>query len=42
MEIQDTAGMIEEMYAYLYDLYPPLMPQMLLDIDGISAERSLQ
>jgi hypothetical protein len=42
MEIQDTAGMIEEMYAYLYDLYPPLMPQTLLDIDSISAERSLQ
>jgi hypothetical protein len=32
MQIQDVAGMIEEMYTYLYDLYPPLMPRILRDI----------
>jgi hypothetical protein len=30
--IEDTAGMIEEMYAYLYERYPPLMPQILRDL----------
>jgi hypothetical protein len=29
MEIEDTPGMIEQMYEYLYDLYPPLFPQIL-------------
>jgi hypothetical protein len=41
MQIQDTAGMIEEMYAYLYDLYPPLMPQILHDLDGAHEEAAL-
>jgi hypothetical protein len=29
MCIEDTAGMIDEMYAYLYELYPPKFPQIL-------------
>lgn len=29
MCIDDTAGMIEEMYEYLYELYPPRFPQIL-------------
>jgi hypothetical protein len=41
MEIQDTAGMIEEMYAYLYDLYPPLMPEILRDLGGDPIDASL-
>ncbi len=32
MCIEDTAGMIEEMYAYLYDLYPPKFPAILRDL----------
>jgi hypothetical protein len=32
MRIDDTAGMIEEMYTYLYDLYPPLLPQIMRDL----------
>jgi hypothetical protein len=29
------------MYAYLYDLYPPLMPQILRDLDGAHEEAAL-
>ena len=36
MCIDDTAGMIEEMYDYLYDLYPPKFPAILRDL--LSAE----
>ncbi|TAK56208.1 MAG: glycoside hydrolase [Dehalococcoidia bacterium] len=32
MCIDDTAGMIDEMYDYLYDLYPPLFPSILRDL----------
>ncbi|HEY8172077.1 MAG TPA: glycoside hydrolase, partial [Dehalococcoidia bacterium] len=32
MEIEDTAGMIEQMYEYLYDVYPPKFPQILRDM----------
>ncbi len=32
MRIRDTDGMIVEMYEYLYDLYPPLFPQILRDL----------
>lgn len=34
MCIDDTAGMIEEMYAYLYELYPPKFPQILRELLG--------
>jgi hypothetical protein len=30
--IDDTAGMIEQMYAYLHELYPPLFPRILRDL----------
>ncbi len=30
--IEDKDGMIVEMYRYLYDLYPPLFPQMLREL----------
>lgn len=30
--IADTQGMVIEMYRYLYDLYPPLFPQMLREL----------
>jgi len=30
--IADTEGMVEEMYRYLYDLYPPLFPSILRDL----------
>ncbi|MBI5283603.1 MAG: hypothetical protein HY874_00775, partial [Chloroflexi bacterium] len=32
MCIEDTAGMLEEVYAYLYDLYPPKFPAILRDL----------
>jgi hypothetical protein len=32
MCIDDTAGMIEEMYAYLYEVYPPRFPQILREM----------
>jgi len=32
MCIDDTAGMIDEMYAYLYELYPPKFPAILRDL----------
>jgi hypothetical protein len=32
MCIEDTAGMIEEMYAWLYDQYPPRFPSILRDL----------
>jgi hypothetical protein len=32
MCIEDTAGMIEEMYVYLYEVYPPLFPQILREL----------
>ena len=32
MCIDDTAGMIEQMYAYLHELYPPLFPRVLRDL----------
>lgn len=32
MCIRDTDGMIVEMYDYLYDVYPPLFPQILRDL----------
>jgi hypothetical protein len=32
MCIDDTAGMIEEMYAYLYEIYPPKFPQILREL----------
>ena len=32
MCIDDTAGMIEEMYLYLYELYPPKFPAILRDL----------
>ncbi|MEX2247181.1 MAG: hypothetical protein WEC75_10890 [Dehalococcoidia bacterium] len=31
--IEDTPGMLEEMYGWLYDLYPPLMPSILREVD---------
>ena len=34
--IDDTAGMIEQMYAYLHELYPPLFPRILREL--LSAE----
>ena len=36
MCIDDTAGMIEQMYAYLHELYPPLFPRILREL--LSAE----
>ncbi len=36
MLIDDTAGMIEQMYAYLHELYPPLFPRILREL--LSAE----
>lgn len=30
--IADTEGMVIEMYRYLYDLYPPLLPQILREL----------
>jgi hypothetical protein len=33
MCIDDTAGMIEEMYAYLYEVYPPLFPSILRELE---------
>ncbi len=32
MGIDDTAGMIEEMYVYLYELYPPKFPSILREL----------
>jgi len=32
MCIDDTAGMIEQMYEYLYEVYPPRFPQILRDL----------
>jgi hypothetical protein len=32
MCIEDTAGMIEQMYEYLYDVYPPKFPQILREL----------
>jgi hypothetical protein len=32
MCIDDTAGMIEEMYEYLYEVYPPRFPQILREM----------
>ena len=32
MCIDDTAGMLEEIYVYLYDLYPPKFPAILRDL----------
>jgi hypothetical protein len=32
MCIDDTAGMIEQMYEYLYEVYPPLFPQILREL----------
>lgn len=32
MSIDDTAGMIEEMYEYLYDIYPPRFPAILSEL----------
>ena len=32
MCIDDTAGMIEQMYEYLYDVYPPRFPQILREL----------
>jgi hypothetical protein len=32
MEIDDTAAMLEATYAYLYDVYPPLLPAILRDL----------
>jgi hypothetical protein len=38
--IDDTGGMIEEMYAYLYELFPPKFPSILRDL--LSAEELAQ
>jgi hypothetical protein len=32
MCIDDTAGMIEQMYEYLYEIYPPRFPQILREL----------
>jgi hypothetical protein len=32
MCIEDTAGMIEQMYEYLYEVYPPRFPQILREM----------
>ncbi len=32
MCVDDTAGMIEEMYGYLYDVYPPKFPSILREL----------
>ncbi|RJX25617.1 MAG: glycoside hydrolase [Dethiobacter sp.] len=38
-KVYDTEYMVEKMYAYLYDLYPPLFPSMVSAIDAMEPQQ---
>lgn len=38
MKVPDTDFMVEKMYEYLYNIYPPLFPVMMSRIDAMEAE----